>query len=71
MLILARKAGQSIRIGNEIDITVIEVRGDQVRLGITAPRNIAVHRKELLNQASEQSPPASEQNDIPGENNAA
>lgn len=50
MLILARKVGQRIVIGGEIEITVVEVRGDQVRLGITAPRNIAVHRKELLEQ---------------------
>jgi carbon storage regulator len=48
MLILARKVGQHIVIGGEIQITVVEVRGDQVRLGITAPRSIAVHRKELL-----------------------
>ena len=50
MLILARKVGQHIVIGSEIEITVVEVRGDQVRLGITAPRSIAVHRKELLEQ---------------------
>lgn len=52
MLILARKVGQHIVIGNEIEITVVEVRGDQVRLGITAPRSIAVHRKELLEQVA-------------------
>jgi len=50
MLILARKPGQCIVIGGEIEITVVEVRGDQVRLGITAPRSIAVYRKELLDQ---------------------
>ena len=50
MLILARKTGQSIVIGGGIEITVVEVRGEQVRLGITAPRSIAVHRKELLEQ---------------------
>lgn len=52
MLILARKVGQHIVIGGEIEITVVEVRGDQVRLGITAPRSIAVHRKELLEQVA-------------------
>jgi carbon storage regulator len=52
MLILARKVGQHIVIANEIEITVVEVRGDQVRLGITAPRSIAVHRKELLEQVT-------------------
>lgn len=50
MLILARKVGQRIVIGGEIEITVVEVRGDHVRLGITAPRTVAVHRKELLEQ---------------------
>lgn len=48
MLILARKIGQSIVIAGETEVTVVEVRGDQVRLGITAPRHIAIHRKELL-----------------------
>jgi carbon storage regulator len=52
MLILARKVGQRIVIGNDIEITVVEVRGDQVRLGITAPRSISVHRKELLEQVT-------------------
>ena len=52
MLILARKVGQRIVIAGEIEITVVEVRGDQVRLGITAPRSIAVHRKELLEQVA-------------------
>lgn len=50
MLILARKVGQKIVIGDEVELTVVEVRGDQVRLGITAPRSIAVHRKELREQ---------------------
>lgn len=52
MLILARKVGQHIVIAGDIEITVVEVRGDQVRLGITAPRSIAVHRKELLEQVA-------------------
>jgi len=50
MLVLARKVGQSIVINDNIQILVIEVRGDQVRLGIEAPRSIPVHRKELLEQ---------------------
>ncbi|MGB9586989.1 MAG: carbon storage regulator CsrA [Armatimonadota bacterium] len=52
MLILARKVGQSIVIAGEIEVTIVEVRGDQVRLGINAPRSIAVHRKELLQQVA-------------------
>lgn len=50
MLVLARKVGQSIVINDNIEILVIEVRGEQVRLGIDAPRTIPVHRKELLDQ---------------------
>ena len=48
MLILSRKPGQSIIIGGIIEITVAEVRGDQVRLGITAPRSVPVFRTEVL-----------------------
>ena len=48
MLVLARKVGQSIVISDNIELLVIEVRGNQVRLGIEAPRSIPVHRKELL-----------------------
>lgn len=50
MLVLARKLGQTICIGDDITVTVIEVRGEQVRLGIEYPRSIVVHRKELLEQ---------------------
>ena len=50
MLVLARKTGQSIVINDEIELLVIEVRGDQVRLGINAPKDVPVHRKELLEQ---------------------
>ena len=50
MLILARKTGQSIILGDDIEIVVIEVRGEHVRLGITAPRTVQVYRKELLEQ---------------------
>lgn len=50
MLVLARKVGQEIIIGENIEILVVEIRGDQVRLGIHAPKSIPVHRKELLEQ---------------------
>jgi carbon storage regulator len=50
MLVLTRKPDQSIMVGNDIEITVLEVRGEQVRLGIRAPRNVAVHRKEVFEQ---------------------
>jgi len=50
MLILSRKAGQKIVISDNIEITVLEVRGEHVRIGIAAPREIPVHRYELWNQ---------------------
>lgn len=47
MLVLSRKPGQSIVIGENIVVTVLEVRGDQVRLGIEAPRELPVNREEI------------------------
>jgi carbon storage regulator len=47
MLVLTRKKDESIIIGDEIAVTVLGIEGDQVRLGITAPRDIAVHRREI------------------------
>ena len=47
MLVLTRKTNESIMIGDEIKVTVVEVRGDQVKLGITAPKRISVHREEV------------------------
>ena len=48
MLVLSRKKSESIVIDGSIRITVVEVRGDKVRLGIEAPRDVAVHRSEVL-----------------------
>lgn len=64
MLVLARKVGQSIVINDNIEILVIEVRGDQVRLGIEAPRTIPVHRKELLEQIKAENVKAVAANDV-------
>ena len=47
MLVLSRQRDETIMIGDEIEITVVDIRGDKVRLGITAPRQIQVHRKEV------------------------
>lgn len=47
MLVLSRQRDETIMIGDEIEITVVDIRGDKVRLGITAPTTIAVHRKEV------------------------
>lgn len=48
MLVLTRRKNQSIVIGDGIVVTVLEVKGDQIRLGITAPRDVQVYRSELL-----------------------
>jgi len=47
MLVLSRYRDESIYIGDDVIITVVDVRGDRVRLGITAPSNVSVHRKEI------------------------
>jgi carbon storage regulator len=49
MLVLSRKKDESIMIGDEVEITIVDVRGDKVRLGITAPKSIPVHRREVYN----------------------
>lgn len=47
MLVLSRQRDETIMIGDEVEITVVDIRGDKVRLGINAPRHIQVHRKEV------------------------
>lgn len=47
MLVLTRKVGESVVAGEQIRITVLEIKGDQIRLGIDAPRSIAIHRGEI------------------------
>jgi carbon storage regulator len=50
MLVLTRKVHQSIMIGDSIEVVVLEVRGEQVRIGIRAPKTVPVHRKEIFEQ---------------------
>ncbi|MFP5332637.1 MAG: carbon storage regulator CsrA [Acidimicrobiia bacterium] len=50
MLVLTRKAGESIVIGDDVVLTVLEVRGGQVRIGIEAPRDVTIHRAEVHDQ---------------------
>ena len=54
MLVLTRRLNESITLGDDIVLTVIEVRGDQVRLGINAPRDMAVHRMEVWLQIQDE-----------------
>lgn len=53
MLALTRKNGESIVIGNDIEITILDVKGDQVKLGISAPKSVPVYRKEIYLQIQE------------------
>lgn len=49
MLILSRKTDEKIKIGSDITLTIIEVRGDQVKIGVEAPKNVKVFRQEIFN----------------------
>src|SRR5437016_14048830 len=68
MLVLSRQRDETIMIGDDIEVTVVDIRGDKVRLGINAPKEIAVHRKEVYdairreNRAAAQVKPE----DVPG-----
>jgi carbon storage regulator len=59
MLVLTRKLQQAIKIGHDIEITVLAVEGDQVKLGINAPKNIEIHRKEIYLSIQEENNQAS------------
>ena len=50
MLILTRRAGESLMIGEDVSITVLGVKGNQVRIGIDAPKDVAVHREEIFDR---------------------
>jgi carbon storage regulator len=71
MLILSRKSNEKIMIGDDISVSIIEVRGDQVRLGVEAPRSIKVYRQEVFdaikaeNRAAAESRPLLPAIDLP------
>jgi len=48
MLVLSRKESESIQIGENVTVTIVEIRGDKIRLGIDAPRDVLVHRQEVI-----------------------
>lgn len=54
MLVLGRKKGEKIHIGSDITLMVIEVRADRVRLGISAPQDVAIHREEVAQRIRQQ-----------------
>ena len=62
MLALSRKTNESIMLGNDIEITILEIKGDQVKIGVNAPKNVAIFRKEIYLQIQEENKKAAEQN---------
>jgi len=50
MLILTRRVGESLMIGDQVSVTVLGVKGNQVRIGVNAPRNVSVHREEIYDR---------------------
>jgi len=54
MLVLTRKLNQSIMIGEDVEVKVIDIKGDQVKIGIVAPRHISVYRKEIYEEIQKQ-----------------
>lgn len=65
MLVLARRLNEKIKIGDDIEITVVEVSGDIVRLGINAPRSVKILRSEVYEEVERQNREAAESGEIP------
>ena len=64
MLALARKVNESIMIGNDIEITVLEIKGDQIKPGVKAPKSVPIYRKELYVQIQEENKQAGSAVDV-------
>ncbi|MEO0495273.1 MAG: carbon storage regulator CsrA [Actinomycetota bacterium] len=62
MLVLSRQRDETIMIGDEVEITVVDIRGDKVRIGINAPRSVRVHRKEVYEAIQRENAEASQAN---------
>ena len=55
MLILTRRVGESLRIGDEVSVTVLGIKGYQVRIGVNAPKSVSVHREEVYDRINDES----------------
>lgn len=62
MLILTRRVGESLMIGDEVNVTVLGIRGNQVRIGVDAPKDIPVHRQEIYERIQKEK---EKENDVP------
>jgi carbon storage regulator len=56
MLILTRRVGESLMIGDEVNVTVLGIKGNQVRIGVNAPKDVAVHREEIYQRIQQEQP---------------
>lgn len=63
MLALSRKTNESIMLGNDIEVTILEIKGDQVKIGINAPKSVPIYRKEIYLQIQESNKEAAQAND--------
>ena len=61
MLVLTRKRGETLVIGDDIKVTVLSVRGNLVRVGVDAPKSVPVHRQEVLDRMQREQPPQAEE----------
>jgi carbon storage regulator len=59
MLILTRRVGETVMIGNDVTVTVLGVKGNQVRVGVNAPKDVAVHREEIFERIKREQDPDS------------
>jgi carbon storage regulator len=57
MLILTRRVGEALKIGDNIDITILSIKGNQVRIGINAPKDVPVHREEIYSRIKDEKQP--------------
>ena len=63
MLILTRRVGESLRIGDDVSVTVLGIQGSQVRIGVNAPKSVSVHREEVYDRINDENSKNSEDNE--------
>jgi carbon storage regulator len=71
MLILTRRVGETVMIGNDVTVTILGVKGNQVRVGINAPKNVAVHREEIYERIKREQQGQGGSQDEPHDNESA
>ncbi len=69
MLILTRRVGESLRIGDDVSVTVLGIKGSQVRLGVNAPKSVSVHREEVYDRINDENSKNSGKNTKTSEKN--